>query len=105
MWRCEMEYSIDLTKLLTQEYRELLLNQNLLPGRRILLENIKERFNIIYESGLHNVSELKKALSTPTKMSSFSKKTGISAVTVDSIYISEQLLESSHCNYWVKPFI
>lgn len=73
-----MGYSIDITKISIREYRELLQNQNLLPGRRILLENIEERLHIIDDSGMTNVYELKKTLSTPTKMKSFSKKTGLS---------------------------
>lgn len=73
-----MGYSIELAKISITDYKELLLIQNLLPGRRILLENIEERFNIIHDSGVHNVFELKKNLSTSIKMKSFSEKTRIS---------------------------
>jgi len=72
-----MTYSIDLKKISIKEYKELLLKQNLLPGRKILLENIEERFRIIQDTGVFNVAELKSNLSTPHKLKEFSKTTCI----------------------------
>lgn len=72
-----MTYSIDLTKISIKEYKELLLKQNLLPGRRILLENIEERFSNLQDSGAFNVAELKSNLSTSLKLKKFSEKTCI----------------------------
>lgn len=73
-----MGYSIDLNKIMIVEYKELLKTKNLLPGRRILWENIEENFNLIQGIGVSSVSELKKHLSTSNRVKSFSEKSKIS---------------------------
>lgn len=39
-----MKYNLDLEKLSVKIYRSILKNQNLLPSRKILLQNIDENF-------------------------------------------------------------
>ncbi len=73
-----MTYKIDLKQISVQEYKEILNNQNLLPGRRILLTEIDENFKRIVDSGVSDLSVLKSNLSSGKKLSSFSLKTGIS---------------------------
>jgi replicative superfamily II helicase len=73
-----MRYTLDLKVISIQEYKDLITRQNLLPGRRLLWQNIDERFKAISEQNITNIEELKKRLSTPQKMSSFVTATGIS---------------------------
>jgi len=73
-----MTYSVDFGKLVIEEYRELLRNQNLLPGRKALHQNLDAYFFSITKVGIKNLKELTKAISTSPKLKSFSEKTGIS---------------------------
>lgn len=73
-----MPYNLDLSVLSVQDYRELVKSQNLLPGRRILWQNINYNFDVIGQQGIANIAQLKKQLATPQKMVSFSLTTGIS---------------------------
>lgn len=72
-----MGYHLDLRRLSVEAYGELLKGQNLLPGRRILLQNIDERFRVIENCGIKNILELKGALSTPVKIMPFAQKSGL----------------------------
>lgn len=74
-----MSYSIDLRSISVQSYMGILKNQKLLPGRRILLNNLAANFHAISEAGIQNLFELKTSLSTPQKISAFSSKTSIPA--------------------------
>jgi hypothetical protein len=73
-----MPYNLDLSLLSIQEYKELLKGQNLLPGRRMLWQDIDLHFKSIEKQGIADLSHLKKALSTPGKIASFAEASGIS---------------------------
>jgi len=73
-----MRYNTDLSSLGPQEYKELLKRQNLLPGRRVLLQNIDQNFEHFENEGICNVAELKKRLSTTLKLAAFAQATGVS---------------------------
>jgi len=73
-----MLYNLDLSAISVQEYKELLKHQNLLPGRRILWQNIDHNFEVIEKQGIANIAQLKKQLSTPQKMAAFAVSTGVS---------------------------
>ena len=73
-----MGYSLDLSALSIQAYKGLLNHQNLLPGRRLLWQNIDHNFHVMEQQGITNLAELKRRLSTPQKISSFATTTGIS---------------------------
>lgn len=73
-----MEYALDLNRLYVQEYKELLKKQNLLPGRKILLQNIDKNFAEIESRGINTIAQLKKSLSTPAKMADIFTISGIS---------------------------
>jgi hypothetical protein len=73
-----MKYNLDLSNLSIQKYKELLKSQNLLPGRRLLLHNIDQNFEIIGNCKINNMFELKKALSTPKKLALFASNSGLS---------------------------
>ncbi len=72
-----MPYNMDLAKISILEYKETLKRQTLLPGRRILHDNIDTNFERMAQYGVRTVAELKKNLSTPKKLSVFSKGTDI----------------------------
>ena len=72
-----MGYSLDLNAISLSAYLRLLKGQTLLPGRRMLHEQIEERFLLLASSGLENAMQLKSALSTPLKMTALAKSTGI----------------------------
>ncbi len=72
-----MQYNLDLEKISLHDYKELLKKQNLLPGRRILLDDIDERFSLLLNHGISNVLELRKALSASKKITVLSSQTGI----------------------------
>jgi len=73
-----MQYNLDLSVLSILEYKKLLKRQNLLPGRRILWENIDLNFEAMGKQKITTLAELKKQLSSPQKMASFATVTGIS---------------------------
>jgi len=73
-----VKYSIDLEKLSVQEYKKLLKMQNLLPGRRILWQDIDQNFTKIENNNIKTVEQLRKTLSTPMKIATFASDTGIS---------------------------
>lgn len=72
-----MPYQLDLSLISIQEYKEILKSQNLLPGRRMLWQDIDCRFEAIEKSGIVNLALLRKALSTPVKIASFADACGI----------------------------
>lgn len=72
-----MRYSLDLKQITVTDYELLLKNQNLLPGRRILLEEIDSRFEAIRQMGIDTADRLKKELSMPQKLAAFAQKSGI----------------------------
>ena len=73
-----MKYSIDLESLSIHEYKALLKQQNLLPGRRILWQGIEENFAFFERQGIKSIAELKKRISSPKKIATFASKSGIS---------------------------
>ncbi len=73
-----MGYNLDISTMSVQEYKNILARQNLLPGRRMLVVNIEQNFDAILKQGIATILALKKTLSTPNKVLSFAKVTGIS---------------------------
>ena len=72
-----MGYTLDLECLSIQEYKELLKQQNLLPSRKILLNNIDDNFLLFKKRDINTVGQLKKSFSTPTRMANVVANTGI----------------------------
>ena len=73
-----MEYNLDLDRLSVQEYKDLLKQQNLLPGRRILWQDIDKNFALFESKGIKSVADLKKSLSTPKRITAFATESGLS---------------------------
>ncbi len=73
-----MKYNLDLDSLSIQDYKELLKKQNLLPGRKMLFYDIDKKFALLEDQEIDTVTQLRKRLSTPQKIASFSIDSGIS---------------------------
>ena len=50
-----MKYNLDTECLSVQNFKDILKRQNLLPGRRSLLQNIDENFAFFDSKGIKNV--------------------------------------------------
>lgn len=72
-----MKYTLNLERLSVQEYKTLLKQQNLLPGRKILWQDIDKNFAVFESREIKNVAQLKKSLSTPIKTADFEVVNGI----------------------------
>ena len=92
----EMGYVIDLSKISTLTYMDIIKNQRLLPARQILKQSIDRNFDIIIGLGLTSVDDIRKALSSKQKIEQFSDKTGIS---IDYLTI----LKREICSVVQKP--
>lgn len=73
---CE-NYHIPLHEVKIDEYKKILESKELLPGRKILKENINDKFIIIRSVGINNLEELIEALKNKKKMEKFAFETGI----------------------------
>ncbi len=71
------QYYIDLEQFSLQRFRQILETSELLPGRKILKENLTERFEIMGAMGIRNMKELIKALKTKKRAEKFSQETGL----------------------------
>jgi hypothetical protein len=72
-----MPYQLDLSAITIHAYRELLKNQRLLPGRRLLGQEVDAHFAAIAGQGVADVAQLKKLLTNPAKLTAFAAATGI----------------------------
>ncbi len=77
MW-AYVSYHLDLAALSVREYKELLKCQNLLPGRRLLRQDIDRNFEAIEKQDIASVAQLKKQLSAPQKLTALAAAAGIS---------------------------
>jgi hypothetical protein len=74
----DMGYTLPLEQISLSDYRQLLQRQNLLPGRRMLHEQLEARFSSFASVGFTSVAQLAMALATPKKLSTLANQTGIS---------------------------
>jgi hypothetical protein len=68
-----MGYSIDLSSITLENYREKLINGYLPPSRRLLTGNIEGCFGVFQQQGIRTVQELFKLLKNKNKFSELSK--------------------------------
>jgi len=61
------EYYINLEKYPLEKFKHELKESELLPSRRILKEQINERFKILEDKGVKNLQYLLISLKTPAK--------------------------------------
>ncbi|OPX43386.1 hypothetical protein CLHUN_27310 [Ruminiclostridium hungatei] len=72
-----MDYRMDTEKITLFEYKELLKKQNLLAGRRLIKNNIDERFQSMAQAGINNVKDLNEKLRNEPLIEELSGKSGI----------------------------
>lgn len=75
--RSFMQYNLDLERISVEEYRKLLKQQNLLPGRMILLQDIDRIFAVFESQGIASVAQLKKSLSTSARLEDFATTSSV----------------------------
>ena len=73
------KYFTDIEQISLSKYRTILEKSELLPGRRILYEKTKERFELLEQKGISNLLLLVQALKTSDKIKKLSKETNIPA--------------------------
>lgn len=73
-----MGYYINLENISIDEYKEILKVADLLPSRKVLKNDIDEKFDALKEQQIENVEELRRALSNKSKLQDISKQSGIS---------------------------
>jgi hypothetical protein len=71
------QYHIDLEGFSLERFKHTLETGDLLPGRRILREEVSKRFQILESMGIRNLKELTDALSTKKKLERFSQGSGL----------------------------
>lgn len=73
-----MGYYKDLTKTSLDDYRNMLLDNYLIPSFRVLLKEIDQTIHIFKSHGITNMEELRRMLKNKKQDAIVSKKTGIS---------------------------
>jgi len=73
-----MDYCLNLSRISLTDYRDLLKQQNLLPGRRMLLDDIDRNFDLLAKQAIDTLAVLRQRLSTPQKLAALAQATGIS---------------------------
>jgi len=73
-----MGYYINLSQISIYQYAEKLKNGYLPPGRKILLTNIEQQFELIKNQGIQTVEELRLVLKNKKKVLEFSELSGLS---------------------------
>ncbi len=71
------DYYIDLKKYPLDQFKNELKESELLPSRKILKEQIDDRFKILSSNGIKNLGDLASSLKTPKKTKEFALKSGL----------------------------
>ena len=90
-------YRIDPALVTLEEFRKLIAGRKMLPSRVALLEQTKERFDSLKNSGIQDLGQLNRALATRSKIGDLSQKTGLPVT-----YLI--LLKREAGSYLAKPF-
>ncbi len=70
-------YYIDLEKYPLSKFKQELAESELLPSRKILKEQIDNRFKILESNGIKNLNDLSTSLKTPKKAKEFAGRSGL----------------------------
>lgn len=74
----EDHYYIDLDSISLSDYEKELQNTELIPSRKIIQEDLKNRFGILRQHGVNHLGDLLTFLKTPDKVKEFARITGLS---------------------------
>ena len=70
-------YYPDLSAFNLDKLKSLFQTTRVLPSQRILQENVEERFDSLEEQGIHNLEQLRLALTTKADVEIFALNTGL----------------------------
>jgi hypothetical protein len=71
-------YFVNTEKFSLDKFRNILKTKDILPGRRILIDRLDERFDLLKTKGINSLSDLIETLKTKPKIEKFSKDSGLS---------------------------
>jgi hypothetical protein len=71
------DYHIDLEKFSLKEFKKELSGSELIPSRRVLKDEIEDRFQVLEDNNIHNLKDLTDVLKTPKKSREFSSESGL----------------------------
>jgi hypothetical protein len=71
-------YCTDLEQFSLEQFRRMLETKDILPGRRVLWEEMDERFAALKSMGIQNLAELRAALGSKAKREAFARESGLS---------------------------
>jgi hypothetical protein len=71
------QYYRNLEEFGLEEFQQRLASQELLPGRRVLKENLEEHFTVLQASGIDSLQQLINTLSTKKRMAAFAQESGL----------------------------
>ena len=72
-----LRYEPNLGAVSIRAYAEILKRSNLLPGRRLLLDQLEARFTRLEQAGVRDLQALSDALSTPKRLQALSERSGV----------------------------
>ena len=90
-------YGINLEQFSLEQFRRMLETKDIAPSRKILLEEMDERFATLGSMGIENLAELEAALRSKAKQEAFARESGLS---LDYLVILRREVNS----YVSKPF-
>ena len=70
-------YSVNTTKFSLDKLRDALKTKDILPGRKVLKEQLNERFDLLKSEGIESLFDLLDVLKSKTKIEQFASKTGL----------------------------
>jgi hypothetical protein len=72
-----MPYYMDASKVTIQELLIRIAETDLVPSRRMLLEDIRDNFDKLNRAGIKTLADFRKAVKNPKNLSALSEKSGI----------------------------
>ena len=80
------QYSIDPSSITIEQFREILGNKRLLPGRIVLQEKMEERFSLLKANGLVTLADLLLRLRDRNKQRNFAELSGLESNYLTILY-------------------
>ena len=90
-------YTIDPVLISLDKFRDLTASKRMLPGRKVLQEDLEERFGLLKSSGMKNLGDLIRLLGSKAKTEDYAVREGI-----DMQYLT--VLKREARSYLARPF-
>jgi len=85
-------YYIDLKSISLSDYEKELQNTELLSSRKIIKDDLENRFRVLSQHGVNNLNDILTLLKTPKKLKEFAR---ISGLSVEYLSILKREIASS----------